>query len=427
MRANSSVEILKSKDEFTFEELTEFMTLNGKDGDIPEWLPRKPLTFEFFLRILHSVDPGLTDAIDLVSFWDMLINAVCEREARIHSSFDVETIKKILIEVAAVTRVKPTNVGPLSLSEIQSAFERVVGHAPIDQASVLLQRLPGLGRTAADSEDRRFVDTYMLDGLRASNVLDIIERKDTRQWGGNWFNPLSENGLLICGRKLEALSLVDSAISLCKANRSAKNQTLALDVIGSILVSGISDISFGGIYVEGGHASVLDFSHVRLSGIQISCSVLERVIISSASVIDLILTKNDIGVLEGISNQSAIPDWMKDNTIELFSSVATTSRIRAANLSPTQKVLVTVLRKTFFQKGAGRKEEALLRGLGTLVKAGVLDKIVAKLIGEGILTKEKGQEGNLYVPVRSETRRAGKMLAELSLSKDPIWKFVTEL
>lgn len=38
--ANSSVEILKSKDEFTFEEITEFMTLNGKDGDIPEWLPR---------------------------------------------------------------------------------------------------------------------------------------------------------------------------------------------------------------------------------------------------------------------------------------------------------------------------------------------------------------------------------------------------
>jgi hypothetical protein len=132
---NPSVEILKSKDEFTFEEITEFMTLNGKEGDIPEWLPRKPLTFEFFLRVLHSVDPRLTDEIDLVSFWDMLINAVCEREARIHSSFDVETIKKILIEVAAVTRVKPANVGPLSLSEIQSAFERVVGHAPIDQAS----------------------------------------------------------------------------------------------------------------------------------------------------------------------------------------------------------------------------------------------------------------------------------------------------
>lgn len=425
--ANSEVEMLKSKDEFTFEEISEFMSINGRDADIPEWLPRKPLTFEFFLRVLQDVDPKLSEDIDLVGFWDMLINAVCEREARIHSSFDVATIKKILIEVAAATRTKPGNVGPLSLSEIQSAFERVVGHAPIDQASVLLQRLPGLGRTAADSEDRRFVDTYMLDGLRASNVFDIVERKETRQWSDSWFNPLSENGLLICGRKLNSASLIDAAIALCKANPKSKNHTLTLDIVGSILVSGTPEVNFGGVYVEGGHASVLDFSHSRILYIQISHSVLERVIISGAFVTEVGLTRNEIGVLEGISSQDAIPVWMVSNSVGLFSSVATTSRIRAANLTPAQKVLVTVLRKTFFQKGAGRKEEALLRGLGKLVKPGILDKIVGKLIAEGILKKEKGHEGNLYIPVRSETRRVGKILAELSLTKDHIWEFVSSL
>jgi hypothetical protein len=88
---------------------------------------------------------------------------------------------------------------------------------------------------------------------------------------------------------------------------------------------------------------------------------------------------------------------------------------------------VTVLRKTFFQKGSGRKEEALLRGLGQLVKAGDLDRIVGKLIKEGLLTKQRGDSGDLYVPVRSEARRAGKIIAELSLSKDPIWIFTSEL
>ena len=425
--ASSSVSMLRSKDEFTLEEITEFMSVNGREGEIPEWLPRKPLTFDFFLRVLRDAAPSLTDNIDLVSFWELLINAVCEREARIHSSFDVATIKKILIEVAAITRSKPDNVGPLTLTEIQNAFERVVGHAPIDQASVLLQRLPGLGRASADSEDRRFVDTYMLDGLRALNVLDIVERAETRQWSDNWFNPLSENGLLICGRKLEVLSLAENAISACKSNIKSKNQTLGLDIVCSLLVSGRVELNFAGVFVEGGHASICDFSHSRVSGLQIVASVLERVVISGGTCDNVSLKNNQIGVLEGISSQDAIPDWMKDNTTKIFSSIATTSRIRAANLLPAQKVLVTVLRKTFYQRGAGRKEEALLRGLGTLVRAGMLDKILAKLLSENILSKVKGDEGNLWVPVRSQKTRIGKILAELSLSKDPIWYFVSSL
>jgi hypothetical protein len=124
--ASSKGQLLRSKDEFTFEEITEFLRLNGQEGDIPEWLPRKPLTCEFFLRVFADVGAEISDELDLVQFWDLLIDAVCEREARIHPSFDVETIKRILVEVASITRMKSGNVGPISLSEIQSAFERVV-------------------------------------------------------------------------------------------------------------------------------------------------------------------------------------------------------------------------------------------------------------------------------------------------------------
>ncbi|ARP98613.1 hypothetical protein CAK95_05600 [Pseudorhodoplanes sinuspersici] len=425
--ANSSAELLRSKDEFTFEEIAEFLKVNGRDGDIPEWLPRKPLTCEFFLRVFDEVGAELSEELDLVQFWDLLINAVCEREARIHSSFDVDTIKRILVEVASATRTKPANVGPLSLSEIQAAFERVVGHAPIEQASVLLQRLPGLGRASADSEERRFVDTYLLDGLRATDVIFIADRRDARASDAVWLNPLSENGLLICGRKLMMLNLIDDAIAHCKANTKVKNQTLLLDLVCSVLVSGVTDVDFGGQYIEYGHASVLDLAHARVAGLHVDNSVIERLIISGVEVRDVKITASNIGVLEGVSSQGAIPAWLSGNSIEVFSSIATTSRIRAANLEPTQKVLVTVLRKTFFQKGAGRKEEALLRGLGKLVKSGVLDRILGKLISEGLLRKEKGDGGNLYIPVRSETQRVGKILAELSLSKDPIWLFVAGL
>lgn len=425
--ANSDVALLRTKDEFSIEEIAEFLKLNEKEVDIPEWLPRKPLTCEFFLRVFADIGAQLSDEIDLVQFWDLLINAVCERESRIHTSFNVDTIKRILIEVASVTRSKVGNVGPLSLSEIQAAFERVVGHAPIEQASVLLQRLPGLGRTAADTEERRFVDTYLLDGLRASDMIFIIDRNDTKSASASWVNPLSENGLLICGRKLYSLNLIEDAIAYIKANAKTKNQTLLFDIVASALVSGVTDLDFGGAYIDSGHASILDFSHARVSDLQVDESIIEKVNISNAAVADVRFNKNAIGTLEGISSQDAIPDWLNGNSVELFSSIATTSRIRAANLMPTQKVLVTVLRKTFFQKGSGRKEEALLRGLGKLVKSGDLDRIVGKLISEGLLIKQRGDSGDLYVPVRSEARRAGKIMAELSLSKDPIWLFASEL
>jgi hypothetical protein len=425
--ASADVRLLRTKDEFSLDEIAEFLKLNQHDVDIPQWLPRKPLTCEFFLRVFDDVGTKLNDEIDLVQFWDLLINAVCEREARIHTSFNIDTIKRILIEVASITRSKLGNVGPLSLTEIQAAFERVVGHAPIEQASVLLQRLPGLGRTAADSDERRFVDTYLLDGLRASDVINIVDRGDSRPASSNWVNPLSENGLLICGRKLSSLNMLDEATAYLKANTKAKNQTLLLDIIASLLVSGLTDVDLGGAYVDGGHASILDFSHARVKNLHVENSVIEKINISGAAVSNVRFKVNAIGTLEGISSQDAIPDWLSGNTVDLFSSVATTSRIRAANLLAAQKVLVTVLRKTFFQKGSGRKEEALLRGLGKLVKAGDLDRILGKLISEGLLTKERGDSGDLYVPVRSQTRRAGDMSAELSLSKDAIWSFVSSL
>jgi hypothetical protein len=240
-------------------------------------------------------------------------------------------------------------------------------------------------------------------------------------------NPLSENGLLICGRKLVSLNMIEDAIAYCKAHSKAKNHTLLLDIICSILVSGLTDLDFSGAYAEAGHASILDFSRARVRNLQITDSIIERAIVSSASVQNVKISDCAIGIAEGISNKGALPEWLKENSVEVFSSVATTSRIRAANLLPTQKVLVTVLRKTFFQKGSGRREEALLRGLGKLVKSGTLDRILGRLISEGLLHKERGESGHLYVPVRSETRRAGKMLSELSLSKDSVWQFVSSL
>ena len=88
---------------------------------------------------------------------------------------------------------------------------------------------------------------------------------------------------------------------------------------------------------------------------------------------------------------------------------------------------MTVIKKTFLQKGNGRKEEALLRGLGAVADAKTAERILKLLVTENILTRISGDEGSVSVPVRSHTQRMRTMLAELVLSKDPLWTTVAKM
>jgi len=47
-------------------------------------------------------------------------------------------------------------------------------------------------------------------------------------------------------------------------------------------------------------------------------------------------------------------------------------------------------------RNSGRKEEALLRGLGEIADKGVAPTIVNYLLGHDVLTKFKGNEGWVY-------------------------------
>jgi hypothetical protein len=329
--------------------------------------------------------------------------------------------------VAAVTRSKLDNIGPISLAEIQQSYEKVVGHTPIDQASVLLQRLPGLGRTSADTQDRRFVDTYLLDGLRAEHLILILERQVPYEIEHSWNNPLSENAIAIASAKLSDLSLVETALSFCVKYKGYRNQTLLMDLVSCILATNNQEIDFRGTEITSAYASTLDFSGMRVTNLHVGESIITKLVIVGAHVENVALVDCTIDFLEGISSDSGKPDWLRGGSIARFSSVATTSRIRAAKLDPAHKVLVTILRKTFFQKGSGRKEEALTRGLGRLVKPGVTQRIIGKLTNEGLLSSTTGDEGAVYVPNRAQTQRASKIVSELTFSKDSIWEFVSTL
>lgn len=103
------------------------------------------------------------------------------------------------------------------------------------------------------------------------------------------------------------------------------------------------------------------------------------------------------------------------------------SRIKKIGLKAPQEVLITIIRKTFFQKGSGRKEEALLRGLGMISGKNYSTRILNIMIREGLLTTFRGNDGTVYSPVRSHTRRMQDILDKLTASTDPLWLEVDNL
>lgn len=112
---------------------------------------------------------------------------------------------------------------------------------------------------------------------------------------------------------------------------------------------------------------------------------------------------------------------MVDCGVDRFDALTNMAKIRQANLGNEQRTFITVIHKTFFQRGSGRKEEALLRGLDAARDRKTAHRVLGMLVEEGVLREYSGKEGVVYVPARKHTRRMARIISELKHSSDPLW------
>lgn len=122
-----------------------------------------------------------------------------------------------------------------------------------------------------------------------------------------------------------------------------------------------------------------------------------------------------------------MPSWVKLQSVDRFDSVQTVAEIRKAGLSPAHEILVSILKKTFLQKGSGRKEEALMRGFGRGTIKSIADDVINLLMREGVLSRHRGNEGWIYAPGRSHSARIQAIVSQLRSSSDPLWANVDAL
>jgi hypothetical protein len=427
--AESNSIVLHVGEEFTPEQMEAYFEAAAVFVVLPEWLPRRPLIGQTIAALsADEVSQMFAETSREAEFWNHFIDILCTRDSRIHTSFDPDTIFNVYVELARKSRNKPMNVGPFSQRDLQEAFEAAVGQPPTEEASVMLQRLPSLGRIGAESTDRQFVDMYILDGLRGRDlgrIPDLVEDRRKITLNEQWMNPLKELGQKVLAEVIRQRR--DSFKALLRRASESRNAILAADIVSAFMVSGDSAISFDGVEIVGATFSDLDFRSIEVSNLAIINSIIERLVLPNSPPRATTISRTSVGTVYGASAMSGLPGWTKLESVDQFDSVQTVARIRHAGLQPAQEILVAIIKKVFFQKGAGRKEEALLRGFGSGTSQKTAGKVLNLLIREGIIHSFKGDSGTVFAPIRSQAGRMDLMLKELRSSGDDIWSAVSAL
>jgi hypothetical protein len=284
----------------------------------------------------------------------------------------------------------------------------------------MLQRLPGLGRVRAESDDRQFIDTYILDGLRAVDLLEGIATFAVELERTVWRNPLDQ-----LGQRIFSAGITDggkTAMQFATRCASSKNRVLAADVISSLVWLDDDEYDFRNFALDDAHFLLLDMSRAVIKNLRITNSTFSSLVFPNEQPSGVFIGDSLVESAYGVTSMKGVPEWATSCSIEKFESAENISRIRQIGLSPGHEVLIAIIRKTFFQKGSGRKEEALVRGLGRVGRSGLSSKVLNLLMTRGILSKFQGDEGWVYTPNREHVARMGKLTAELNLSNDQIWE-----
>lgn len=428
MDTNNTV-VLRCAEEFSSAEIKKYFSAIGVSNlEIPSWLPKKPLVCHVIKELdVEQLNNILNNDDSEISFWDVLFSSICHREAKINPLLDENAIKNVLIEIAALTRNKSGDVGPLSLVEIEKAFEIATGIKPSEASATMLNRLVALGRTSAQNSDRQFVDKFILDGLRSEHLINCIQERKQEVLGSKWINPLYQLGVAKLANYIRICGY-NSVISYLHQASNNGNHQLVADVFCAILESNDVVQIKPAISIVNSHFINLSFSEKKISGFYIKDCIIENIFIDSTDVDSGSILSCVISEVFGVSEEIGLPVWLSSeyNTIELFQQISTQQRISKSNLSEVQKTFLELINRLFFQSGVARQEKSLYNGFPSNNQETVR-KILDYLVKQTVIITTKDNMGRLYKPNRSFMSRLKNIRGQLTLSRDDIWKDISSL
>lgn len=429
----NDIVVLRCPDQFTDSQMKQYLSKanEGLVDLVPDWIPKRPMIYNILNNIPNEeLEKISTCGSSFVGYWNLLIQYICEREARIRGGiWDGEIILGILKEAVHILFQKGNDTSPISPDELNAAFKTATGISPDGDASVILQRLPGLGRVSAENPDRKFTDTFLLNGLKASYLLDIIHKGDTAPANETWEGFIGDIGFnILCDDYM-----TDSSpyINYLRAAHTSPNQYLRGILI--LLITDIEDgFDFKNTVVKNvdffGSSIPVQLKKGFLNLTFEECTFATLDITECTSTSLHICNGSMINKLIGIGDIAGKPSWI-DNTcsIDTCQPHWEVSHLRKdQSLSASQRAFISIIKKVFFQDWSGRQESALLRGIKYDERA-YIRPILELLKQRGIIEERTINKKVIYYQKRAQRNRMSQIHSDLTLSDDPIWKEISQM
>lgn len=418
--------VLKCATEFDVTQAQAYLSSIGVATSVPKWLPRKPLMFMVLAEIdKKEVEVILSSGLGEIGFWGQFIETVCDREAKIHSSIDPASVREVLTNLARRTRSSDRELGRLTPRDVNQAYEDATGATPDESGQLMLSRLCTLGRIEPESPDRQFVDPYIVQLLFAENLANDVSNREFEILKETWRQALKEIGIYFLAQWIDVYSLRPDAILMIEREASPKNSQALAELVAALSLIEGETLEFNNIKIRDAEISILSFANTEIKGVAFFESIFGKIAFEScktSSASNFKIEESDIHTATGLTSQNGLPSWITNTKVQVPQSASNAARIKSSNLPPSQKLLLSIIQKIFFQRGGGRKESSLYKGgFGQQFDRKIIDQILSILVNDGFVEKSKDTSGFIYNPQREYTPRMRAIKDQLSLSKDDLW------
>jgi hypothetical protein len=416
-------------DEFNEDQIRQLVSQLGFDGEIPTWIPARPLLLTTLLARRPDAPGDLKFLSDPAAGWDLLLQEVCNREARIEQGISGENVRGILEALATLARSKGNGLGPIATQDIMAIFQEECGFSPTDEALVVLQRLPGLGRDASGEGDlRSFVDVDFADACRAGDLVRFCiapftgtcsqRLQGTKQVIGNTGTSIVSMKLRKTGFSQGHLTAAIKALDKAESAGATRGDLVRLSLDLNIPLQQhirVEKLLFDEMEIHAGRddLTMVEFVDCYFKELEISSQVTS---LNCPKFVRCL-----IQTLEGRISDADLPQYsFSECVIEEFPAKAgTTAEVLDLQIPQGARVMIAVLKKLFIRSLSGRKENALHRGLDASHQAKVLP-VLNLLRGYGLVTESDRPGDPIWLPNKRLRGRVLQILDSPSTSSDPV-------
>jgi hypothetical protein len=430
--------------DFTPEQAQNFLKgLAGQQKALPPWLPARPLLLGYLAAekdMISRIDNGDVIGMSPAQGWDWLLPQICQRESFIKNGMDGPAVRAILERLASIARSTPQGVGPFSPFDIVDAFVRVRNQRPSDEEITLLQRLPGLGgREDSEEGTRSFIDVDLASAAQAGDIRAFIRdpyQKDPPSSPATWSSSLEPLGVSVAAHLADEESNSGHLRTAIRAATGAGYDVLATDLVRVALEMNVDNpraadarpIVISDVIVP---EFCFNEDGPGMSGISFSQCLIDQLVINGEPSAALLprFTDCSFGSVFGRLGPTDLPVGVFDNCkFDDFPDGVdrNASILKAESLPLGTRVTMTLLRKLYLQRGSGRKENALGRGMSQ-DETGLVMDAMRLLQREGLAFYSKQGRSVVWMPDRSAGPRVRAYLESPRVGDDPLINLAREL